>query len=72
VVAGTAPKEPAHKRSLDLFRNASKDVAIVTFDELLDKLRHIHKFMSRGEARPSESSATEVAADPDETDSIPS
>ncbi|QVX42030.1 DUF4263 domain-containing protein (plasmid) [Ralstonia solanacearum] len=39
VVAGTSPAEDAKRRSFDVFRNACKDVEVVTFDELLGKLR---------------------------------
>jgi hypothetical protein len=39
VVAGTMPDDEAQKRSFELFRNACKDVEIVTFDELLGKLQ---------------------------------
>jgi len=49
VVAGKAPAEPERQRSLDLFRNATKDVAIITFDELLNKLQNIHGLMSSAE-----------------------
>ena len=37
---------------LDLFRNTAKDVAVVTFDELLEKLRAIHALMSRSSTPP--------------------
>lgn len=46
VVAGRNAAEADKRRSLDLFRNATKDVAVVTFDELLEKLRAIHRLMS--------------------------
>lgn len=46
VIAGRDPGDPDKRRSLDLFRNATKDVAVVTFDELLEKLRAIHTLMS--------------------------
>lgn len=39
VVAGTLPTDEARRRSFDIFRNACKDVDVVTFDELLQKLR---------------------------------
>lgn len=46
VIAGRDPNTPQRRRSLDLFRNATKDVTVVTFDELLEKLRAIHRLMS--------------------------
>lgn len=52
VVAGIAPSTIEGKRSLDLFRNSSKDVAVVTFDELLERLKEILRLMSAG-ANPS-------------------
>lgn len=45
IIAGRDPETPDKRRSLDLFRNATKDVALVTFDELLEKLRAIHRLM---------------------------
>lgn len=45
VIVGTVPSEKAEKKSLDLFRNATKDVVIITFDELLGKLREIQRIM---------------------------
>ncbi len=46
VIAGTTPEAVGQKRSFDLFRHSSKDVAVVTFDELLEKLREILRLMS--------------------------
>jgi len=41
VVAGTLPTDPIQLRSFEVFRNACKDVDIVTFDELLAKLEFL-------------------------------
>ncbi|MHC8361609.1 hypothetical protein ACYZUA_15125 [Pseudomonas sp. LS2P72] len=38
VIAGITPVEQAKLRSFEVFRNACKDVDVVTFDELLSKL----------------------------------
>jgi hypothetical protein len=46
VVVGALPKDAAQVRSLDLFRHSSKDVAVVTFDELLEKLKELHRLTS--------------------------
>lgn len=48
VIAGKVPATIQEKRSLDLFRHSSKDVVVVTFDELLEKLREILRLMARG------------------------
>jgi hypothetical protein len=45
VIIGTTPEEPEQKRSLELFRNNLHDTLIVTFDELLANLRHLHRFL---------------------------
>lgn len=43
VVAGRMPTDPSKLRSFEVFRNACKDVDIVTFDELLAKLEFLEK-----------------------------
>lgn len=43
VVAGRLPTDPSKLRSFEVFRNACKDVDIVTFDELLAKLEFLEK-----------------------------
>jgi len=43
VVAGRLPTNPSKLRSFEVFRNACKDVDIVTFDELLAKLEFLEK-----------------------------
>ena len=48
VVVGTLPTDAAQICSLDLFRHSSKDVSVVTFDELLEKLKELHRLMSAG------------------------
>ena len=45
VVIGRVPTGPDEKKSLELFRNNLNDVLVVTFDELLEKLRHLHTFL---------------------------
>lgn len=46
VIAGLTPSEPVKCRSLDVFRNSCKDVEVVTFDELLNKLKLLHKYLT--------------------------
>ncbi|UUZ73239.1 DUF4263 domain-containing protein [Polaromonas sp. P1(28)-8] len=43
VVAGRMPTDSRKLRSFEVFRNACKDVDIVTFDELLAKLEFLDK-----------------------------
>lgn len=43
VVAGRMPTDPSKLRSFEVFRNACKDVDIVTFDELLAKLEFLEQ-----------------------------
>lgn len=69
VVVGTLPMDAAHIRSLDLFRHSSKDVSVVTFDELLEKLKELHRLMSAGAPAPSQAASDHFA--PDELDGIP-
>lgn len=46
VVAGRMPTDPSKLRSFEVFRNACKDVDIVTFDELLSKLELLEKHLT--------------------------
>jgi hypothetical protein len=46
IVIGRIPVDHDEKKSLELFRNNLNDVTVVTFDELLEKLRHLHVFLS--------------------------
>ena len=65
VIAGRDPVGPAEKKSFELFRNGLKDVTIVTFDELLAKLRALHEFLSStGEACLGRQSSSLVPAVP--------
>jgi hypothetical protein len=41
VVAGRMPTDPSRLRSFEIFRNACKDVDVITFDELLAKLEFL-------------------------------
>lgn len=45
LVIGSTPEGDDRKKSFELFRANSKDIAIVTFDELLAKLRMLHEFL---------------------------
>jgi hypothetical protein len=45
VIAGTTPAESVKRRSFEVFRNSCKDVEVVTFDELLTKLKLLQKYL---------------------------
>ena len=45
LIIGTIPEEKDERKSFELFRRNSKDVEIVTFDELLHKLKDLHAFL---------------------------
>ena len=49
LIIGTVPDERDQMKSLEIFRRNSKDVEIVTFDELLEKLKHLHSFLASSE-----------------------
>lgn len=49
LVVGKAPDGDDRKKSFELFRRNSKDVEIVTFDELLEKLKQLSAFLRAAE-----------------------
>jgi len=46
VIIGATPTTPEGKKSLELFRNSLNDVLVVTFDELVTKLKQLREFLS--------------------------
>ncbi|KWO42520.1 hypothetical protein WT97_02570 [Burkholderia sp. MSMB1459WGS] len=52
VIAGITPTDETQLRSFEIFRNACKNVEVVTFDELLGKLRLLLSHLSPQEAAP--------------------
>ncbi|MCO7055672.1 Shedu immune nuclease family protein [Pseudomonas juntendi] len=52
VIAGTKPTEESRRHSFELFRNACKDVEVVTFDELLGKLQLLAEHLTPAEPKP--------------------
>lgn len=52
VIAGRTPSEPARLKALELYRNSLKSVVVVTYDEMLGKLRGLLEFLG-GETPPS-------------------
>lgn len=49
VIIGKAPGDIDQQKSFELFRHNSKDVQIVTFDELLEKLCQLRVFLAAGD-----------------------
>lgn len=45
LVIGTMPNDEDQKKSFEIYRRNSKDVQIITFDELLLKLKQLHDFL---------------------------
>ena len=49
LIIGMTPTDDDKKKSFELFRRNSKDVEIVTFDELLEKLKQLRNFLADDE-----------------------
>ena len=49
LIAGRMPTEESRRRSFEIFRRNSKGVEVVTFDELLEKLRSLKSFLNSAE-----------------------
>lgn len=49
LVIGMTPENADQQKSFELFRGNSKDIAIITFDELLEKLKLLHGFLASTE-----------------------
>ncbi|MCI5208070.1 MAG: DUF4263 domain-containing protein [Candidatus Electrothrix sp. ATG2] len=49
LVIGTIPDDLEKQKSFEIFRKNSRDVEIITFDELLEKLKLLHTFLSTNE-----------------------
>ena len=47
VIAGREPATDDEKKSFELYRNNLRDVIVITFDELLAKLKALHEFLSK-------------------------
>jgi hypothetical protein len=46
VIAGRDLDDRDHRKSFELFRNGLKDVTVITFSELLQKLKALHAFLT--------------------------
>jgi Domain of unknown function (DUF4263) len=49
LIIGRVPDNVDQKKSFELFRRNSKDVQIVTFDELFEKLNQLYQFLDSGD-----------------------
>ncbi|TIR90023.1 Shedu anti-phage system protein SduA domain-containing protein, partial [Mesorhizobium sp.] len=47
VIVGRSPITVEEKKSLELYRNNLRDVIVITFDELLAKLKALHEFLAK-------------------------
>ena len=45
LIIGRTPQDSDERKSFELFRHNSKDVSVVTFDELLEKVKHLSTFL---------------------------
>lgn len=52
LIIGTIPSDEDEQKSFELFRGNSKDVEIVTFDELLEKLKQLRDFLDPRDTAP--------------------
>lgn len=57
VIAGTMPGDETRCRCFEVFRNACKDVEVVTFDELLGKLRLLQHHLAPPSPEPPQDNA---------------
>ena len=46
LIVGRTPKEISKQRSWELFRGGLSDVVVITFDELLDKLKALQALLT--------------------------
>ncbi|MFB1071369.1 Shedu anti-phage system protein SduA domain-containing protein [Vibrio diabolicus] len=49
LIIGTIPDDEDKKKSFEIYRRNSKNVQIITFDELLLKLKQLHEFLGNNE-----------------------
>jgi hypothetical protein len=53
VIIGSTPEKEGEKRAFERFRNSLHGVAVVTFDELIQRLRSIHQLLTASPPMPS-------------------
>jgi hypothetical protein len=54
IITGMLPHDEMKRRSLEVFRNACKNVEVITFDELLGKLKLLSKCLAPRQEPPKE------------------
>ena len=52
LIIGKMPSDESRRKSFEIFRRNSKDVEVVTFDELLKKLKELLTFLTSVETEP--------------------
>lgn len=60
LIIGTIPSDEDRLKSFELFRGNSKDVEIVTFDELSEKLKQLRNFLTSADKGPAVQISEEV------------
>lgn len=74
VIAGRMPSDSTRLKSLELFRNGLKSVTVITFDELVEKLKHLLEVLRAPEpenmSSPASVSATTLETGRDFEDTI--
>lgn len=66
LIIGSSPTGRDEHKSFELFRGNSKNIQVITFDELLEKLKGLHAFLSAGRK-----TQDELAAAVNEDDDLP-
>ncbi len=46
LIIGMTPNDRSQRKSFELFRNNSREISVITFDELLEKLKSLRSFLS--------------------------
>jgi hypothetical protein len=46
LIIGLTPSDKNERKSFELFRNNSREISVITFDELLEKLKNLRSFLS--------------------------
>lgn len=63
VIIGRNPQDKHQKKSFELSRQSLMDVHVITFDELLEKLKQLHRLFLAGNLQASEISAAPTSED---------
>ena len=72
LIVGTIPEDEERRKSFEMFRGNSKAVELVTFDELLLKLRNLHDFLAAPETEETTDEASDdEAPDPRKSGDVP-